>query len=138
LGFERYAMTTIGKEYAERKRDAARVPPINVRRRVPQRVIQDAVRQIIWQFQPERIILFGSYAYGQPSQESDVDLLVVMDTSLKETEQAVRICQAIDYHFGLDLIVRTPATLARRLALGDPFLKEVVDQGKVLYERTDG
>jgi hypothetical protein len=64
-----------------------------------------------------------------------VDLLVVMDTPLKETEQAVQICQTIEYHFGLDLIVRTPATMARRLALGDPFLREVVDKGKVLHER---
>jgi predicted nucleotidyltransferase len=111
---------------------------VETRRRIPQQVIEDTVRQIVRQFQPQRIILFGSYAYGQPRRESDVDLLVVMDTPLKETEQAVHICQTIEYHFGLDLIVRTPATLARRLALGDPFLREVVSQGKVLYERTDG
>jgi hypothetical protein len=60
-----------------------------------------------------------------------------MNTSLKETEQAVRICQSIPYHFGLDLIVRTPTTLTRRLALGDPFLHDVISMGKVLYERTD-
>jgi len=53
-----------------------------------------------------------------------------MNTSLKESEQAVRICQAIEYHFGLDLIVRTPAELAQRLALGDPFLQEAVKKGK--------
>jgi predicted nucleotidyltransferase len=114
------------------------VPTINARERVPQRAIEDTVRQIVQQFQPERIILFGSYARGRPRRESDVDLLVVMDTVFKETEQAIRICQAIEYHFGLDLIVRTPDTLARRLALGDPFLHEVVSQGKVLYERADG
>jgi predicted nucleotidyltransferase len=114
------------------------VPTINARERVPQRAIEDTVRQIVQQFQPERIILFGSYARGRPRRESDVDLLVVMDTAFKETEQAIRICQAIEYHFGLDLIVRTPDTLARRLALGDPFIHEVVSQGKVLYERADG
>ncbi len=118
--------------------DTIIVPTINVRQRIPQQAIEDIVRQIVQQFQPEQIILFGSYAYGQPRQESDVDLLVVMDTPLKETAQAVRICQAIDYHFGLDLIVRKPDALARRLALGDPFLHEVVSQGKVLYERTHG
>lgn len=85
----------------------------------------------------EQIILFDPYAYGQPRPESDVDLLVVMHTPCKETEQAVLICRAIDSHFGLDLIVRTPATLARRLALDDPFLQEVVSEGKVLYERID-
>jgi len=99
-------------------------------------VIDAVVQQVVQQFQPEQVILFGSYAYGQPQPHSDVDLLVVMDTPLKETEQAIQICQAIEYHFGLDLIVRTPATIARRLALGDVFLQEIISKGKVLYERT--
>ncbi len=98
-------------------------------------VIDAVVQQVVQQFQPEQVILFGSYAYGQPQPHSDVDLLVVMDTPLKETEQATRICQAIEYHFGLDLIVRTPATIARRLALGDVFLQEIINKGKALYER---
>ena len=114
--------------------NAIEVPPINIRCHVPQAAIDRTMQQIVQHFQPEQIILFGSYAHGQPRPESDVDFLVVMDTPLKETEQAVRICQAIDYHFGLDLIVRTPETLARRLALGDPFLSEVVAKGTVLYE----
>ncbi|MGQ9628387.1 MAG: nucleotidyltransferase domain-containing protein [Anaerolineae bacterium] len=111
---------------------------IDKRSRIPQQAIEDVVSQIVRHFNPRQIILFGSYAYGQPRPESDVDLLVVMDTPLKETEQAVRICQEIEYHFGLDLIVRTPEALTRRLALGDPFLREVVARGKVLYERADG
>jgi predicted nucleotidyltransferase len=109
-----------------------------VQRRISRRVIEDVVRQIVDAFQPQRVILFGSYGRGQPGPESDVDVLVVMDTALRETEQAVRICQAIEYHFGLDLIVRTPETIARRLALGDPFLREIVTSGEVLYERADG
>ena len=116
----------------------AGVPTLDVRQRISPLAIDAVVRQIVKQFHPQQIILFGSYAYGQPRPESDVDLLVVMETPLKETEQAVRICQAIEYHFGLDLIVRTPVTLARRLALGDPFLHEAANKGKVLYERADG
>jgi predicted nucleotidyltransferase len=107
-----------------------------VRRRIPQKAIHAVVRQIVQKFQPQQVILFGSYTSEHPRPESDVDLLVVMETPLRETEQAVRICQAIDYHFGLDLIVRTPASLARRLALGDPFLQEAVSKGKTLYGRT--
>ena len=103
-----------------------------------QEAVEGVVRQIVERFQPQQIILFGSYAYGRPHHGSDVDLLVIMDTPLKETEQAVQICQQIEYHFGLDLIVRTPQTIARRLALGDPFLTEVIKRGKVLYERADG
>ena len=85
-------------------------------------------------FQPEKVILFGSYAYGHPQPESDGDLLVIMRTPLKPTEPAVRICQAIEYHFGLDLIVRTPEMLELRLALGDPLLAEIVLKGKVFFE----
>jgi hypothetical protein len=60
-----------------------------------------------------------------------------MDTPVKETEQAISICQSIDYHFGLDLIVRTSSNLEKRLSLGDPFLCEVISKGKVVYERPD-
>jgi predicted nucleotidyltransferase len=95
------------------------------------------IHEIITYFQPQRIILFGSYAYGIPNEDSDLDLLVILDTPLNETEQAVRICQAIHYDFGLDLIVRTPRTLTKRLALGDPFLREITEKGRVLYESAD-
>jgi uncharacterized protein len=100
-------------------------------------VIRSVAGQIAARFRPERIILFGSYAHGLPGPDSDVDILVAMDTPLREAEQAIRICREIEYHFGLDLIVRTPATLARRLALGDSFLREATDRSVVLYERTD-
>ena len=114
------------------------VPMIGVRKYIPQEAIDATVNQIVEKFNPQRIILFGSYAYGDLRPESDIDLLVVMDTDLKESEQAVQICQKIEYHFGLDLLVRTPATIVRRLALGDAFLQEIVDRGKILHERTDG
>ena len=97
--------------------------------------IQDLTREIVTRFDPETIILFGSHASGTASVESDVDLMVVMETPVSEAEQAVRICQAIDYHFGLDLLVRTPATLEGRLRLGDPFLLEVLATGRTLYAR---
>lgn len=117
--------------------DATKVANINERRRIPMRAIRAVVQQIAEKFQPEKIILFGSYAYGRPKPESDVDLLVVMDTPLRNREQAAQIARAIDYHFGLDLIVRTPQQLAERIALGDFFLREVAEKGRVLYARTD-
>jgi predicted nucleotidyltransferase len=112
------------------------VPPITQRTRIPQQAIDDVVQQIIENFRPQKIILFGSYAYGSPRAESDVDLLVIMDTPLKEVEQEIRICQIIEHHFGLDLLVRKPETVARRMQLGDPFLREIIQRGRVLYERT--
>src|SRR5262249_23455249 len=88
-------------------------------------------------FHPEKIILFGSYAYGRPLKDSDVDILIVMPTR-NELDQAVKICLAVEYHFPLDLLVRTPKNLAWRLAEGDSFLRGVVDRGKVLYEKANG
>lgn len=97
--------------------------------------IQGVVGEIVERFHPEKVILFGSHASGNPRPGSDVDLLVVMDTALPTLEQAGEIRRAIDHRFGLDLIVRTPKQLAERIALGDFFLREIAQQGKVLYER---
>lgn len=111
------------------------VPPINKRTRIPQEAIDDVVRQIAEKFNPNKIILFGSYAYGKPTPISDVDLLVVMDSSIKESQLSVTIRKAINYHFGIDLIVKTPKSLSSRIDMGDFFLKEILQKGKVLYEQ---
>src|SRR5437879_5875721 len=103
---------------------------------IPRAVIRDYARQIAEQFHPEKIILFGSYAYGKPHKDSDVDILVVMP-AYDEINQAVRILRKTDHHFPTDLIVRTPENLRWRLEEGDWFLREVVGKGKVLYEKTD-
>ncbi len=116
---------------------AIEVPTIDRRKHIPQEAIDDVVRQIVENFQPQKIILFGSYARGKPHPESDVDMLVVMDTPLKEVEQAIEICQKIQYRFGLDLIVHTPKRLAERLKMGDWFLHDVLEEGKVVYESRD-
>ncbi len=113
------------------------VPPVIERERIPQEAIDDVVRQIAEQFDPERIILFGSYAYGTPRPDSDVDLLVVMDTPLSEIQQGIAIRRTIKKHFGLDLLVRKPEFLARRIAIGDPFMQEITQRGIVLYARNN-
>ena len=110
------------------------VPTVDVRKRIPQAVIRRLARQIAKQFKPQKIILFGSYARGKPRPESDVDLLVVMNTKLREVEQSIKICQQLDYMFGLDLIVYTPKHLRERVKMGDWFLRDVLKEGKVLYE----
>jgi predicted nucleotidyltransferase len=100
-------------------------------------IIRRLAQHVAERFQPDRIILFGSYAYGHPNAQSDVDLFVVMKAR-NEIDQALRIEQALDPPFGLDVIVRTPRNLRWRLAEGDWFLREVVGRGKVLYEKADG
>ncbi|MDR3565417.1 MAG: nucleotidyltransferase domain-containing protein [Negativicutes bacterium] len=111
-----------------------RVPTIPNRTQIPQATIHSLAEQISILFHPQKIILFGSYAYGTPRPQSDVDLLVVMDTQLSELEQAAVICRAIPYRFGLDLVVYTPQNLAQRLKWGDSFLREIVQRGVTLYE----
>ena len=113
------------------------VPTILERDQIPPAVIDALAQQIADKINPQRIILFGSYARGKPRPESDVDLLVVMDTGLRETEQALQICQQLDYLFGLDLLVITPKRLTERLGWGDSFLHQIIEHGKVLYESSD-
>lgn len=111
-----------------------KVLTIDKRTRVPQKVILDVVKQIRKKFDPQKIILFGSYAKGNPRPESDVDLLVVMPLSMGPAEQAVEILNNIDFHFGLDLIVKSPEDLQERMQLGDFFLRDAVENGVILYE----
>jgi len=110
------------------------VPTIDKRKRIPQKAIDQVVEQIVEKFKPQKIILFGSYVRGNPRPESDVDLLVVMDTQLREVQQAIQICQQIEYRFGLDVIVHTPKYLSERVKMGDWFLRDILKEGKVLYE----
>lgn len=97
--------------------------------------IWDVIKQIASKFQPEKIILFGSHAYGDPGEESDVDLLVIMDFDGSAREQATRILQAIDYHIPLDIIVRSRQEVLERKEAGDFFLRDVTEKGKVVYDR---
>jgi len=103
---------------------------------VPMRVIRHFVRQVAEGFEPDKIILFGSRAYGKPHADSDVDILVVMPAR-SELYQAARISIAINPPFPLDIIVRTPKKLQWRLREGDSFLREIMTKGKVLYEKVD-
>jgi predicted nucleotidyltransferase len=104
---------------------------------IPMAAIRRLARQIAERFHPEKIILFGSYAYGTPHEESDVDLMVIMPT-YDEIAQTIRIRRECERPFALDLIVKTPARLARELKHENWFLREVVSKGKVLYETTNG
>src|SRR5436309_4991077 len=104
---------------------------------IPLAAIRRFARRIAERFHPQKIILFGSYAYGTPHDESDVDLLVIMP-AYDVINQVIRICCAFDYPFSLDLIVRTPKQIERGLKDDDWFLREIIEKGKVLYEAPNG
>ncbi len=105
---------------------------------VADRGIRDLAERIAGAFQPDRTILFGSHAYGTPSPDSDVDLLLVMPHEGKSWRVAADIRSRVPAALPLDLIVRSERQLAERLALGDPFVKEIVEKGKILYEAARG
>jgi predicted nucleotidyltransferase len=101
---------------------------------VAMRDIRSFARRIAREFQPERIILFGSHAYGQPVEDSDVDLLVIMPYRGHPVRKAIEIRRAIDAPFPLDLIVRSAREVRERYRLKDWFIRAIVDKGKVLYD----
>lgn len=81
-------------------------------------------------------ILFGSYAYGQPASDSDVDLLIVMDSDERPATRVTRVSKLLRPRpFPMDILVRTPEEIQHRLEIGDYFIHEIVKRGKVLYER---
>ncbi len=98
--------------------------------------IRALAKHIVDNFDPEKIILFGSHAYGKPQSWSDVDLLVVMDTPKGEAETSIEIHKSLPrITFGLDIIVRSREVIEQRKKLGDWFLIDITEKGKVLYER---
>jgi predicted nucleotidyltransferase len=105
---------------------------------IPLSAIRRFARQIAERFHPEKIMLFGSYAYGTPHNESDVDLLVIMP-AYDVVAQAIRISGAFKRLFSHSIIVRTPQQIERGLREDDCdwFLREVMEKGKVLYEAPD-
>ena len=86
------------------------------------------------QFSPEKIILFGSHARGNPGPDSDVDLLVVMAHEEHASRKAAEITSRVHpRRFPLDLIVRSPETLRKRMEMNDWFVRDLMREGRVLY-----
>jgi len=96
--------------------------------------IREYVERVAERFHPQQVILFGSYAYGNPSPDSDVDLLVVMPHEGHSAMVASMIRKNVRSGFPLDLVVRSPEEIRRRLSLGDGFIQEILKKGKPLYE----
>ena len=104
-------------------------------------VVQQIVETIRDEYQPEKIILFGSRVWGEPDEDSDLDVLVIKETDerevdrMREVSRLLRRFQQPPYSLPLDAFVKTPAELEERLAVGDSFIGDIVAGGKVAYER---
>lgn len=98
--------------------------------------IERVVRRIAEGYRPLKVILFGSYAYGEPTDDSDIDLLIVKETSERFIDRWVAVRELIadpDRRIPVEPIVVTPEELDRRLARGDQFFQEIVARGKLVY-----
>lgn len=96
--------------------------------------IKRLCRKIVEGFQPDKIILFGSRAYGKPRADSDIDLLIIMPYEGSSRAKAAEIHQYLDVLASLDLLVRTAEEVRERIAMEDDFMQEIVERGKVMYE----
>lgn len=96
--------------------------------------IQDVVDKIVLEFKPEKVILFGSHAWGEPTEDSDVDLFIVKNSAVprRQRQRDLRF-RMYPPDLPLDLLVYTPNEIQQRLAIGDFFVRDVIDNGKILY-----
>lgn len=101
--------------------------------------LETITQRIVKTFNPERIILFGSYAYGKPNADSDMDLLIVMESDERPAVRSAKVSKVVRPRlFPVDIMVRTPKEVKQRLEMGDYFFQEIFAKGKVLYERIPG
>lgn len=98
------------------------------------KLIRNLVLKAAYKVKPLKVILFGSYAYGSPDKDSDVDLLFIKETELRGIKRYCLVSQQIERLFPVDLLVKTPQEVAKRLRMGDPFYKEIMKKGKIIYD----
>jgi predicted nucleotidyltransferase len=105
---------------------------------VTEEALQEIVHRLVTGLHPHKIILFGSYVYGTPTADSDVDLLVIVDTQARPVDRYLRVSRLLRPRpFPLDLLVKTREEIEQALARDDTFMREITAQGRVLYERAD-
>ncbi len=100
-----------------------------------QKEIDAITRQIVKNYNPEKIILFGSFAYGNPKPSSDIDLLIIKKTNKKRVERIKDVLMKVNSNYPLEPLVYSPEELEERLAIGDFFFEDILKKGKVLYAK---
>lgn len=100
-----------------------------------QKEIEKIANQIVKKYKPEKIILFGSFASGKPKLSSDIDLLVIKNSRKNRAERIKDILMKVESNIPLEPLVYTPKEIKERLDLGDFFFQNIIQKGKVLYER---
>lgn len=105
----------------------------------PRSWIRQVAARIASRVKPLRIVLFGSYAYGKPHTDSDLDLLVILRRRPRDRfEGYMRVDRAVGKHlWPLDILVRGQEDIEERLKIKDSFMMEILSQGKILYETAE-
>jgi predicted nucleotidyltransferase len=99
-------------------------------------LIQQIADRIVTHVEPDKVVLFGSWAWGEPDADSDLDILVVKESSLRRDKRAREVRQLFaSRRFPLDVVVYTPHEVEQCLRMKGSFVKYILDQGRVLYER---
>ena len=96
--------------------------------------INNITNQIVKKYNPQRIILYGSTAIGRAKSDSDLDLLIIKNTTQDPIRRVQVLSSLIDRTVPCDFLVYTPQEIKKRLTLGDFFIKEILEQGKIMYE----
>lgn len=103
---------------------------------ITRETITAVTKKIAQSFNPEKIILFGSYAWGKPEIDSDLDIFIVMESKDRPIKRAVSVKRVLkDLYVPMDILVRTPHELQYRIDIGDPFIKKILRDGQVVYAR---
>jgi len=101
-------------------------------------IIQNILEKLLADYTPEKVILYGSHAYGKPDRDSDIDLLIIKETSERFIDRWVTVQQILTGthpSIPVETLVLTPQEMERRLAIGDQFVEEIINKGEVLYAR---
>ena len=104
-----------------------------------EKVINDIVDRLSVSYRPERIVLFGSFAYGQPTKDSDIDLLIIKETGERPIDRRVavrRLAHDPRRRIPFSPLVLTPQEVRQRLDAGDPFIRDILTRGETLYARS--
>jgi predicted nucleotidyltransferase len=128
-------MTTVDPAQVFHEKRAFAIVPIGCELPVGE-TLPAAIERIVHELMPEKVVLFGSFAYGSPTADSDVDLLVILETSQSSKDRSWAVSRLLlPRPFPVDIIVKTPQEIALALARGDSFVREILEHGMVLYER---
>lgn len=100
-----------------------------------QKNIKKISNKLARKYKPEKIFLFGSWAWGKPTKDSDIDLLIIKKTREEFLKRQLRVRKIINGEFPVDLIVKTPEEMQKRIELGDFFYEDIVKKGKLIYEK---